>query len=48
MYTSSTLTVANGSSIDSNIANVSSPAFDLASVLVVGWFANSSIDDRLL
>ena len=32
----STLTVANGSSIDNNTASVSSPAFALTSRLVVG------------
>ena len=36
----STLTAANGSSIDSNAVYMSSPTFDLASVLVVSSSIN--------
>ena len=40
------LVVTDGSSIDGNAANVSSPAFALASGFVVGSSSNQSLLDR--
>ena len=46
VYDSSMLTVANGSSIDGNTAEVSSSAFALASGLVVGLPSDESTLNR--